>query len=79
MPAACSKGSAAGDHIKGSKNDNPQTESVSAISEEKPACWYEMKAKLLQQQQEHKLAKLKSLESTSVEPMQDYWAKLYGR
>jgi hypothetical protein len=79
MPAACSLGSAAGDHIKGSKNDNPQTESVSANSEEIPDCWHEMKAKLLQQQQELKLAKLKSLESASVEPMQDYWAKLYSR
>ena len=79
MPAACSEGSAAGDHIKGSKNDNPQPESVSANSEEKPSCWYEAKAKLLQQQQERKQAKLKSLESLSVEPMQDYWTKLYNR
>lgn len=79
MPAACSLGSAAGDHIKRSKNDNPQTESVSANSSEIPDCWHEVKAKLLRQQQELKEAKLKSLESTSVEPMQDYWAKLYGR
>lgn len=79
MLAACSEGSAASDHIKGSKNDNPQTEDVSANSEEIPSCWHEMKAKLLQQQQERKLAKQKSLESASVEPMQDYWAKLYRR
>lgn len=79
MPAACSLRSAAGDHIKGSKNDNPQTESISADSGEIPDCWHEVKAKLLRQQQERKEAKLKSLESLSVEPMQDYWAKLYGR
>lgn len=79
MPAACSEGSAAGDHIKGSKNDSPQTESVSANLEEIPSCWHEMKAKLLQQQQERKLAKQKSLESLSLEPMQDYWTKLFNR
>jgi hypothetical protein len=79
MLAACSEGSAASDHIKWCKNDNPQTEDVSANSGEIPSSWHEMKAKLLQQQQERKQAKQKSLESLSVEPMQDYWAKLYRR
>ncbi|OKH14569.1 hypothetical protein FACHB389_35945 [Nostoc calcicola FACHB-389] len=82
MPAACSLGSAAGDHIKGSKNDNSQnveTEDISANTGEIPDCWYEAKAKLLKKLQERKQAKLKSLESLSYEPMRDYWAHIYDQ
>jgi hypothetical protein len=81
-PEASGLRRASGGQNKGSKNDNPQnveTEDVSANTGEIPDCWHEMKAKLLQQQQERKQAKQKSLSTSSIEPMQDYWAKLYGR
>jgi hypothetical protein len=81
-PELHAKGRGSGGQNKGSKNDNPQnveTEQVSANKEEIPSCWHEMKAKLLQQQQQRKQAKQKSLESLSAEPLKDYWSKLYER
>jgi hypothetical protein len=81
-PQACPKAGACGGQNKRCKNDNSQnvdTDNTSTTSEEIPSSWYEMKAKLLQQQKERKQAKTESLESASVNPMKDYWDKLFGR
>jgi hypothetical protein len=64
---------------KEDKNDNEanvELEHIPDKKEEIPSVWEQMKQKLYQQQQQRKEAKKKSLETRSLDAIQEYWSKL---